>query len=284
MTDNKTGSNDGSNPGTSAHLSPVQAADLLRWYREMGVDVLLDETARNRFAEPDLPPIPTPQPKAPMAAPTPTSSRPIPQAVPPSDASVADARQLARNASSLEELEQALTSFNGCNLKFTAKNTVFADGDARARLMLVGEAPGRDEDIQGLPFVGRSGQLLDKMLTAIAMARSDVYIANVVPWRPPGNRTPTPLETEICRPFIERQIELVAPQILVLLGGAAAKQLLNTTQGIMKLRGRWREFSSAQGPIRTMATFHPAYLLRAPGQKRLAWRDFLAIKEALDGA
>jgi DNA polymerase len=148
--------------------------------------------------------------------------------------------------------------------------------------MLVGEAPGRDEDIQGLPFVGRSGQLLDRMLAAIGLTRNDVYIANVVPWRPPGNRTPTPQETAACRPFVERQIELADPDFLILLGGAAAKELLDSPEGILKLRGRWREYDTGRRTIRAMATLHPAYLLRQPLQKRLAWRDFLALKAALD--
>jgi DNA polymerase len=140
-----------------------------------------------------------------------------------------------------------------------------------------------EEDLQGLPFVGRSGQLLDRMIAAIGLDRSSAYIANVVPWRPPGNRTPTPQETEICRPFIERQIALVAPDFLVLLGGAAAKQLLRTSEGILRLRGKWRSYEAEGRTIRALATLHPAYLLRQPLQKRLAWRDLLALKEALDG-
>jgi DNA polymerase len=147
--------------------------------------------------------------------------------------------------------------------------------------MLVGEAPGREEDLQGLPFVGRSGQLLDLMLKAIGLTRKDVYIANVVPWRPPGNRTPTPQETAVCRPFIQRQIELSAPDFLICLGGAAAKELMQTNEGILRLRGQWRSFPLGERTIRAMATLHPAYLLRQPLQKRLAWRDFLAIREAL---
>ena len=150
--------------------------------------------------------------------------------------------------------------------------------------MLVGEAPGREEDRQGLPFVGRSGQLLDRMLAAIGLDRTSVYIANVVPWRPPGNRTPTPQETAACRPFIDRQIELASPEILICLGGAAAKELLATSDGILRLRGKWRTFRAGQVTVRTMATLHPAYLLRQPAQKRLVWRDLLAVKEALDSS
>ena len=148
--------------------------------------------------------------------------------------------------------------------------------------MVVGEAPGRDEDIEGRPFVGRSGQLLDRMLAAIGLDRTSAYIANVIPWRPPGNRTPTPHETEICRPFIERQIELVAPKLLVTLGGASAKVLLNTPDGIMRLRGNWRAYAMRSGEtIPVMPTLHPAYLLRNPAHKRLAWRDFLEVKAKL---
>jgi len=148
--------------------------------------------------------------------------------------------------------------------------------------MLVGEAPGRDEDIQGLPFVGRSGQLLDRMLAAIGLDRTQVYITNVVPWRPPGNRTPTPQETAACRPFIARQIELADPDFLICLGAPAAAELMNNNQGILKFRGQWRDFHTGSRNIRAMATLHPAYLLRQPLQKRLAWRDLLLLKEALD--
>jgi DNA polymerase len=148
--------------------------------------------------------------------------------------------------------------------------------------MFVGEAPGRDEDIEGLPFVGRSGKLLDRMLAAIGLDRTSVYIANIVPWRPPGNRTPTPQESQICLPFILRQIELADPDILVCLGGPSAQALLGIKEGITKTRGRWFKFETSKREIRAMPTFHPAFLLRSPLQKRFAWRDFLAIKKALD--
>jgi DNA polymerase len=208
-------------------------------------------------------------------------SRPQPAAV-PDGAQVARARELAREARTLEELREQLAAFDGCNLKFTAKNLVFADGNPGADLMLVGEAPGRDEDIEGLPFVGVSGQLLDRMLAAIGRDRQSAYIANVIPWRPPGNRTPTPIETEICRPFIERQIELAAPKVLVTLGNPSSKALLNTQVGIMRLRGNWQEHRTAGGlAIPAMPTLHPAYLLRNPAAKRLAWRDFLEVKARL---
>ncbi|WP_164749962.1 uracil-DNA glycosylase, partial [Nitratireductor alexandrii] len=211
------------------------------------------------------------------AAPRPPAG-PVSAAV-PDERQAERARELARSAGSLEDLRDLLADFDGCNLKFTAKNLAFSDGDPAAEVMLVGEAPGREEDIQGLPFVGRSGKLLDRMLAAIGLDRGKAYIANVIPWRPPGNRTPTPLETEICRPFIERQIELAAPKVLVTLGGPSAKALLRTQEGILRMRGNWRTHITASGvEIPTMPTLHPAYLLRNPAHKRLAWRDFLALK------
>jgi uracil-DNA glycosylase len=192
------------------------------------------------------------------------------------------ARSGAKNAKTLDELRTILDSFEGCALKSTASQLVFADGNPEARLMLVGEAPGRDEDIEGLPFVGRSGKLLDRMLAAIGLDRASVYIANIVPWRPPGNRTPTPQESQICLPFILRQIELADPDILVCLGGPSAQTLLGIKEGITKTRGRWFALETGKREIRAMPTFHPAFLLRSPLQKRFAWRDFLAIKKALD--
>ena len=192
------------------------------------------------------------------------------------------ARDAARSAQSLDELRSLLESFDGCALKFTASRLVFADGNPQARLMLVGEAPGRDEDIAGLPFVGRSGQLLDRMIGAIGLDRTKVYIANIIPWRPPGNRTPTPQETQICLPFTLRQIELANPDILVCLGGPSSQTLLGVKEGIKRTRGKWFTYDTGKREIRAIATFHPAYLLRSPLEKRFAWRDFLAVKKALD--
>ena len=180
------------------------------------------------------------------------------------------------------ELRVILERFEGCALRNTATRLVFADGNPGARLMFVGEAPGRDEDIQGLPFVGRSGQLLDRMIAAIGLDRASVYIANIVPWRPPGNREPSAQESAICLPFIRRQIELADPDVLVCL--PSAQTLLGSRDGILKTRGRWFKFQTGSREIRATATLHPAYLLRQPLQKRLAWRDFLAIKKALASA
>lgn len=185
----------------------------------------------------------------------------------------------------LDELEALLRGFEGCGLRFTAKNLVFADGNPQARVMFVGEAPGADEDRIGKPFMGRSGQLLDRMMAAIGLDRTSAYISNVVPWRPPGNRNPTPQEISICRPFVERQIELANPDILVCLGAPATQTLTGTKDGILKARGRFYPYRLGDGrEIRALATLHPAYLLRQPVQKRLAWRDFRMLKSALDGS
>lgn len=257
-------------------------AALLAWYAEMGVDIALDEHPVDRLSAP--PPEPAPEPTRFEVPPRPASPPPSrPQAaVTPTGDIAREARDIARAATTLDELRTALDRFEGCNLRLTATQLVFADGDPAGQVMLIGEGPGRDEDIQGRPFVGRSGQLLDRMLAAIGLDRGAVYIANVVPWRPPGNRRPTPQETAVCRPFIERQIELADPDVLMLLGGAAASELLDSPEGILKLRGRWREYDTGKRRIRVMPTLHPAYLLRQPLHKRLAWRDFLALKEALD--
>ncbi|HEY9214166.1 MAG TPA: uracil-DNA glycosylase, partial [Ancylobacter sp.] len=198
------------------------------------------------------------------------------------DQAAAEAREAAATAPTLEALQALLERFEGCSLKHTATRLVFADGNPQARLMLVGEAPGRDEDIEGKPFVGRSGKLLDRMLSAIGIDRTSAYIANVVPWRPPGNRTPTPQETSICLPFIRRQIELANPDVLVCLGGPSAQTLLGIKDGITKARGRWMDYDTGTRVIPALATFHPAYLLRTPLGKRMAWRDMLAIQQKLE--
>lgn len=264
--------------------------DLLRFYSDAGVDAAVLDTPVNHLADPVSSPTQDAQSAAVGAKPTNSQAenRPVaapaskPAAMVPDENTVALAREMAANAENLDALRDALAAFDGCSLKFTAKNLVFSDGDPNARLMFVGEAPGRDEDIEGLPFVGRSGRLLNRMIAAIGLTREETHIANVIPWRPPGNRTPTPLETEICRPFISRQIELVNPAVLVTLGGPSAKTLLNTTEGILRMRGKWRVHTTLSGTeIATMPTLHPAYLLRNPAHKRLAWRDFLEIKAKL---
>ncbi len=192
-------------------------------------------------------------------------------------------RECAQSCQTLDDLRQALDAFDGCPLKETAMNLVFADGNPQAPVMLIGEAPGADEDRQGLPFVGVSGQLLDRMIAAIGLNRENTYISNILPWRPPGNRNPAPDEIAVCLPFIERHIELVHPKILVFIGGVAAKTLLGVKESIGKLRGQWFAYQSSglARPITARATFHPAYLLRSPGQKRKAWQDLLDIEATL---
>ncbi|HUI97144.1 MAG TPA: uracil-DNA glycosylase [Xanthobacteraceae bacterium] len=267
------------------------ARDLLAFYLEAGVDALLGEEPVNRFADQEAPRV-APAPPAEPAAPRPRTPAPsarleravlAPALAAPvaPEAAVTDARAQARAAASLAELREILARFEGCELKRHAKQLVFADGNPEANIMFVGEAPGREEDLEGRPFVGRSGKLLDLMMKAIGLDRTNAYIANIIAWRPPGNRTPTPQESQICLPFILRQIELVDPDVLVCLGGPSSQTLLGFTDGIMKTRGRWLTFNTGTRDIRAIATLHPAYLLRQPLHKRLAWRDFLAIKKAL---
>ncbi|NVN87324.1 MAG: uracil-DNA glycosylase [Rhodopseudomonas sp.] len=259
---------------------------LLAFYLEAGVDCALNDEPVSRMtdevaaaAEPRLaytgataqPAMKSP---GPIAAPT-----GVPAPAP--DAAIASARDAAATAPSLEALRALMERFDGCALKATATRLVFGDGNPKARVMFVGEAPGREEDIEGLPFVGRSGKLLDLMLAAIGLNRGNAYIANVIPWRPPGNRTPTPQETQICLPFIRRQIELVNPDVLVTLGNPSTQTLLATRDGIMRTRGRWFDYDTGTREIRALPTFHPAYLLRSPSYKRLAWQDLRAIATAL---
>ncbi len=197
---------------------------------------------------------------------------------------IIEARKLAGKCGSVDELRSAVESFEGCEIKKTATNTVFSDGNPNAKIMLVGEAPGANEDLQGIPFCGASGMLLDKMLNAINLDRTKVYISNAVFWRPPGNRKPTDLELDMCRPFVEKHVALVSPQILILVGGIACYSLLDSTKTISNLRGRFHTYTNQylSNSITTAAIFHPAYLLRQPAQKRLAWEDLKKIREYLD--
>lgn len=271
-------------PATDTGLTRASAAALLDWHLAMGADVAIEETGQDRLAKPE--PARAVEPKPPMApaalVSTPPRSRAAEEAFATApEAAIMAAREAARTAATLDELRDILSGFEGCALKVTATRLVFADGNPEAKLMLVGEAPGRDEDVEGKPFVGRSGQLLDRMLAAIGHDRTSTYIANVIPWRPPGNRTPTPQETEICLPFVRRQIELADPDLLVLLGGAAVQSVLGRKEGILKLRGRAFDYDTGRRTVKAFATLHPAYLLRSPLQKRLAWRDFRAIKREL---
>jgi uracil-DNA glycosylase len=250
---------------------------LLTWYSEAGVE----EMPVNRFSTPIAATLPSPAVETAIQAP---ARAPFvvagPALVAPDDA-VRDARQRAASAGSLDELRRLLEAFDGCQLKHTANQLVFADGNPLAKVMLVGEAPGADEDRAGLPFVGRSGQLLDKMLASIGLDRTMVYIANIVPWRPPGNRTPTPQETAMCLPFLRRQIALCNPDILVCLGGPSSQTLLQQRDGILKLRGNWFDYQCEDRSIKALPTLHPAYLLRQPLAKRQAWRDLQLLRQAL---
>ena len=267
-------------------------AQLLAFYLEAGVDCALMDEPVNRLADMEVAPArpavassSEDTPKRPTLASmqpgaTERPAMPARAEVAP-EAAIAAARDAARIAPSLEALRAMMEAFEGCALKSTATRLVFADGNPEARIMFVGEAPGRDEDIEGLPFVGRSGKLLDKMMAAIGLDRSSAYISNVIAWRPPGNRTPTPQETQICLPFIQRHIELVNPDILVTLGNPSTQTLLQTKDGIMKSRGRWVDYDTGTRKIRAIASFHPAYLLRSPGYKRMAWVDLRAIAMAL---
>ena len=270
------------------------AAALLRWYVEQGVDEAIGEEPIDRFAAPPPPPaaaaVAAVTPIAPATrAPTPLRAPPPPPAAPrgpvplESPQLVEDARALAEGCSTLAELEAAIRDFEGCALKRTAKNTVFADGTPGAPVMIVGEAPGADEDRLGKPFVGVSGQLMDRMMGAIGLARDGgFYITNILFWRPPGNRTPTTTEQGMCLAFTRRHIELAKPKVLVLTGGVSVKAVLDTTEGITRLRGKWTSYTLSDGTvIPTMPTFHPAYLLRTPVSKRQSWQDLLAIDKKL---
>jgi uracil-DNA glycosylase family 4 len=293
------------------NADPADLRAILAFYVEAGVDAVLQEEPVDRFAgdprpavaaEPAAVPAPDQAPRSASDAAAkpartsllaavgganlsraPAAPPPFADAPPSADAAIMTARELAKSAASLDDLRALLDTFEGCGLRKTAKQLVFAAGNPKARVMFVGEAPGREEDLEGLPFVGRSGQLLDRMMAAIGLDRSNAYIANVIPWRPPGNRTPTPQETQTCLPFTLRQIELADPDILVCLGGPSAQTLLGIKEGIRRSRGRWHAYHTGTREIRAIASFHPAYLLRNPIEKRFVWRDFLAIKKALAG-
>ncbi len=258
-------------------LNSDELLSVLDWYRAAGVDLAVGEEPVNRFAQ--RPPAPATMP--PRAAP---QQQAVPVAVPPGPVGgdPAAARQLAASANSLEDLRATLEAYDGCGLKFRATQLVFADGNPEAKIMLIGEAPGAEEDRQGKPFVGRSGQLLDRMLGAIGLDRTKVYIANTVPWRPPGNRAPTPEEMELCLPFLRRQVELVAPRLVMTLGGSAMQTVFDTTAGIIKMRGKWQDVSIGNHAVPALPTLHPAYLLRNPPAKQQAWRDLLSLRARIE--
>jgi DNA polymerase len=247
----------------------------LNWLVEAGADEALATEPVNRLAAKQA---------AVQAAPKPLTPQPAraPAPLPLEGDAIGTAIAAAAAAGNLAELQAALEAFDGCALKRTATNTVFADGVAAGRIMLIGEAPGRDEDRIGKPFVGRAGQLLDKMLASIGLDRkTNAYITNVINWRPPDNRDPTPEEAGMCLPFLRRHIELADPAVIILLGAVAARHVVGSTDGIMKLRGRWMEYRVGDHMVPLLPTLHPAYLLRQPAHKKLAWRDLQSLRDKM---
>ena len=271
---------------SAAAVQPAEIIALLRWYQDAGVDEAIGDDpgalGRPRAAAPA---------SVQMTAPAPQPVQPAPQVravgaaavLPGSDAATGDARRIAAGCSTLEELAAALAAFDGCGLKATATQMVFADGNPESDIMIVGEAPGAEEDRLGKPFVGQSGKLLDRMLAAIGLDRTTVYISNIVNWRPPGNRQPNAAEIAISLPFIERHIALMQPKILLCAGGTSAAALLATREGITRIHGRWfdRSFPDLPAPVPTMPIYHPAFILRQPGMKRDVWRDLLVLKHRM---
>ena len=253
---------------------------LLKWQKASGIDEVLSDEPINRFTDS----IENAHTPASADQEDYISESGLLQNAGSSSERAGDPGLLAAEAESLKDLEKALSSFDGCSLKNTATNLVFSDGSEHAQVMLVGEAPGAEEDRIGKPFMGASGQLLDKMLNSIGLDRNSAYISNILPWRPPGNRTPTLSEINSCLPFIKRHIELINPSVLILVGGTSAKALLSQREGIMRLRGRWFDYRklTTDTPIPAMPIFHPAFLLRSPSQKSNAWKDLLSIRKTLD--
>lgn len=251
----------------------------IEWLENIGVDAFMGDKPINRLEAKSS----SVEPKKEEPKKASSLLETFPQIAP--DQTRLQTEKKLQNVHSLEELKQVMQAFEGCPLKKSAQNLVFGEGALHAPVMIIGEGPGADEDRQGRPFVGLSGQLLDKMLAAVGMSRTEnVYITNVVPYRPPGNRQPTTAEIALYLPFLERHIDLINPKFLLLLGGTAVKALLNTQEGIIRLRGRWQSYIHAgrQTPIPVLATYHPAYLLRSPSKKREAWHDFLTLKQAVE--
>jgi DNA polymerase len=259
-------------------MSEAEALDMLDWYRAAGVDTAVGDEPVDRFATSAATSARRTLPKVLAAGPAPS---PVQVPAVPLVTDPAETRAIAAAAPSLEQLRAAMTAYDGCGLKHRATQLVFADGNPEAQIMLVGEGPGEQEDKQGKPFVGRAGQLLDRMLGAIGLDRTKVYIANMVPWRPPGNRNPTPDELAQCAPFLHRQVELVNPKLLVTLGNVPTQSLFETTQGITRMRGQWKtlEINGWTGPA--LPTLHPAFLLRTPSAKAQAWKDMQSLKQAI---
>jgi DNA polymerase len=249
-------------------LSADELHSVLDWYRAVGVDLAVGETPVDRFA-------------ASAAAPRPRPAA-VEEPVVAQFAVPDDTQALAAGAATMAELRAVMEAYEGCALKKRATQLCFADGNPEAEIMLVGEGPGEQEDQAGKPFVGKAGQLLDRMLAAIGLDRTKVFIANMVPWRPPGNREPSPEELALCAPFLHRQIELVAPKVLVTLGNVPTKALFGTTQGITRTRGQWQDLTVNGHSMRALPMLHPAYLLRLPAAKAMAWRDLLSLRRAIE--
>ena len=255
-------------------LTDAETLAVLDWYRAAGVDIAVGDEPVDRFATSAAAPAKRVLPAAAGPAPAPAPAAPL-------VTNPAETREIAAAATTLEQLRTAMDAYDGCVLKHRATQLVFADGNPEAEIMMVGEGPGEQEDKLGKPFVGRAGQLLDRMLGAIGLDRTKVYIANMVPWRPPGNRNPTPDELAQCAPFLHRQVELVNPKLLVTLGNVPTQALFETAQGITRMRGNWKtlRLNSWSGPV--LPTLHPAFLLRTPGAKAQAWKDMLSLKQAM---
>jgi uracil-DNA glycosylase len=258
--------------------------DILRFYAEAGLDHAVSDAPVDQFAAfeaaraaPLSPAVPL-TPKA-QARPAPLITRP---AAVPDGAAVSAAQALAQSCGSIAELTEALAGFEGCGLRATAKSLVFASGNSQAPVMFVSDAPGREDDLEGVLFSGPAGLLMDRMLSAIGLDRTSAYLGCMIPWRPPGNRAPTAFEIEVCKPFVQRHIELSAPRLLVLLGDLPAKTLIASGDSILRLRGQWRDYALADGEkIPALSMLHPAYLMKQSAQKRLAWADLLALKGRL---
>jgi DNA polymerase len=286
-------------------ISKQEAAAILKFYAEAGVVDLLNDEPIDRFevsrkqleekrakrgnVNPALSPRVAAATSRKSTSPRLTTDKPAASPIQaastnitvPDQEKIDEARALAKSANSVDELKDLLADFKGCNLRQGAKNTVFADGNPNAPIMFIGKAPGRDEDRQGVPFVGPIGQLFDKMLAAIDLDRDKSYITNIVPWRPPGNRTPVPHEIELCRPFAVRHIELIKPKLIVLMGNVSTQTLLETNKNILSLRGTWAEYDVGGEKVPTMPTLHPDHLIKNPASKRNAWKDLLAISARL---
>jgi DNA polymerase len=271
-----------------AAMTDLDSLSALAWLVESGADEAVLEAPVDRFVAPKAPAAAPPELRTPAAVHSPTSRRvespSARRAASPVAALPAGSESTAATAArcnTLAELKAALEAFDECALKKGANRTVFADGNPEGGLMCIGEAPGHDEDRAGLPFVGRAGKLLDRMLAAIGRDRSNTYIANVLPWRPPENRNPEPTEVAKCIPFLRRHIELARPTLLILLGAVAARHVVGAEDGILRLRGKWLEYIVDGAPVPVMPTLHPAYLLRRPVDKKLAWRDLQAVRDRL---